>query len=332
VRVLVLGGTLFLGRAVVQAALDRGDDVTTFTRGRTNPGLFPDVEQLHGDRDGDLTPLEGRAWDVAIDTCGYVPRIVRASAELLEPSLDHYTFVSSISVYDDFSTPQSEDDPLASLEDETSEDVQAHYGALKAACERVVQEVFPGRSLLVRAGLIVGPHDPTNRFTYWVTRAADGGDVLAPGSPQAQVQFIDARDLAEWMLRSAEAGLDGAFNAVGPEPPVTMGELLETCVRVSGSDARLVWVDDAFLLEHEVGEWIELPLWVASPELAALHQADVHRALGAGLAFRPLEETIADTLEWSLSPGDQPEKPGVRIPPAGLDREREAALLADWPR
>jgi 2'-hydroxyisoflavone reductase len=329
-RLLVLGGTLFLGRAVVEAALEHGDVVTIFTRGQTNPGLFPEAEHLRGDRDGDLSALTRREWDAVVDTSGYVPRVVRASAELLAPAVSHYTFVSSLSVYADFSGPQNEGDPVEVLEDESSEDIQQHYGALKAACERVVADVFPGRSSLVRAGLIVGPHDPTNRFTYWVRRVAGSGDVLAPGDPGRKVQFIDVRDLAEWMVRMAARGSSGTFNAVGPEPPVTMGELLEDCRRVAASDARLVWVDDAFLLGRAVGEWMELPLWVASPELAGLMEADVALALAAGLTFRPVDETVRATLEWSTSAADPPRKTGVQLPQAGLDPEREAALLAEW--
>src|SRR5262245_47706615 len=238
-RLLVLGGTLFLGRAVVDAALARGDEVTIFTRGETNPDLFRDVERLLGNRDGGLDALAGREWDAVVDTCGFVPRIVRESAELLDPNVGHYAFVSTMSVYADVSKPTDEDSPVDPLEDPASEDIQKHYGALKAACEEVVAEVFPGRSLLVRAGLIVGPHDPTDRFTYWVTRAADGGDVLVPGTPEDQVQFIDVRDLAEWIVRSADARLEGTFNAVGFEPPMTMGELLAACVQVGGREARL---------------------------------------------------------------------------------------------
>jgi len=331
-RLLVLGGTVFLGRAVVEEALAHDDEVTIFTRGRTNPELFPDVERLHGDRDGDLAALADREWDAVIDTSGYVPRVVGASARLLAPDAGHYTFVSSISVYDDFSTGATEESPLATVEDETTEDVQEHYGALKALSERAVEESFRGRSLFARAGLLVGPHDPTDRFTYWVRRVADGGDVLAPGSPDKPVQFIDVRDLAGWLLRSAERGLAGPFNVTGPVPPVTFGELLETCRRVSGSDARLVWVDDQFLLDRGVGQWQELPLWVADASLLGLHRADVSRALEAGLVFRPLAKTVRDTLAWATSAKAQarPRKPGVQLPPAGIDRAKEAELLAEW--
>jgi 2'-hydroxyisoflavone reductase len=200
-----------------------------------------------------------------------------------------------------------------------------HYGALKAACERVVEDVLPGRALHVRAGLIVGPHDPTDRFTYWPVRVARGGEVLAPGRPERQVQFVDVRDLAEWMVRSAEERVTGTFNATGPVPPVTMGELLETCRTVSASDATFTWRDDAFLLENEVGPWMELPLWVpeSDPELANLMAADVSRAVAAGLTFRPVAQTVKDTLEWA---GDS--RP---FKDTGLAAEKERALL-DTPR
>ncbi|MDQ3894433.1 MAG: SDR family oxidoreductase [Actinomycetota bacterium] len=331
-RLLVLGGTLFLGRAVVEAALARGDEVTIYTRGQTNPHLFPEVERLRGDRERDLSPLRGRTWDALVDTSGYVPRVVRASAEALADSGAHYTFVSSISVYRDFSEGPRENSPLETLADRESENVQEHYGALKALCEEVVRDVYGQRALVPRAGLIVGPHDPTDRFTYWVRRVAQGGDVLAPGSPAQRVQFVDVRDLGEWMLRMAQSRRGGTFNATGPVPSVTMGELLESCRRVSGSDANLIWVDDAFLLERSVGEWQELPLWVARPELRGIHAADVARALAAGLTFRPLEETVRATLEWASSPeaGEPSRKQGVQLPEAGLRPEREAELLAAW--
>jgi 2'-hydroxyisoflavone reductase len=330
-RLLVLGGTVFLGRAVVEAALARGHEVTTFTRGQTNRGLFEAVEELHGDRDGDLTALEGRDWDAVIDTSGYVPRVVRASAQLLEPRVPHYQFVSSISVYADFASGPTENSPVAHLDDPQSEDVQQHYGALKVLCEQTVADLYGAdRTLVVRPGLLVGPHDPTDRFTYWVERVARGGEVLAPGRPDRRVQLIDVRDLAEWMVGLAESRRTGTFNATGPVPPVTMGELLETCHDVSGSDATLVWVDDDFLLERGVGQWQELPLWLAEPAWAGMLAADVSRAVAAGLTFRPLEDTVRATLEWARSDSLRPEKPGVQVPQAGMEPEREAELLAAW--
>jgi 2'-hydroxyisoflavone reductase len=312
-QLLVLGGTKFLGRHVVDAALARGDEVTIFTRGQTNPELFPEVEHLTGDRDGGLDALAGRSWDGVVDTSGYVPRIVRQSAELLRDAVDRYVFVSSVSAYADPSVPLREDAPLDELEDPFTEEVMEHYGALKAACEHVVEEVFGERGTSVRAGLIVGPHDPTDRFTYWPRRLAEGGDVLAPGRPERPVQVIDARDLAAFLLLLAERGPGGAVNATGEEIP--FGELL---TRIGG-DGTLHWVEDEPLLEAGVEPWMELPLWLPRDLYPGMMRADISRARAAGLTFRPLEETARDTLAWSLEAGEQ-------RPTLSRDRERE--LLA----
>ena len=334
-KLLVLGGTKFLGRAIVEAALARGDDVTLFNRGLTNPDLFPEAEKLRGERDGDLSALEGRRWDAVVDPSGYVPRVVRASAELLAGSVDRYTFVSSLSVYSRMYQGYDEAAPLEELEDPTTEDVAAAYGGLKVLCERVVEDVFGANGISVRAGLIVGPHDPTDRFTYWPVRIAAGGDVLAPAPATRQVQFIDVRDLATWILRVTEDGDGGPYNATGPVPAVTIGQLLQTCVEVSASGARLVWVDEEFLLEEGVGPWMELPLWVpeSDPEVRHLHEADVSRALAAGLEFRPLATTVRDTLEWARAEEQTaaPLASGIDLGQAGLAREREAELLERWP-
>ena len=327
-RLLVLGGTKFVGRAVVEAALGRGDDVTLFNRGRTNPELFPEVEKLHGDRDGGLEPLRGRSWDSAIDPSGYVPRVVRASAELLHGSVGHYVFVSSISAYGDFSRPVVEDGPKAAPEYE-SEDVPKTYGALKSACEDVVAEVFGDAGTSIRAGLVVGRYDPTARFTYWVRRVARGGDVLAPEPRRAQVQWIDVRDLAEWMLDVAAHGIGGVFNATGPAEPVSMEGLLEGLRGATASDARLVWVGADFLRERGVTEWETLPLWIEDPSMRGVLQADVSRAVASGLTFRDLAETARDVLELA------PERvggvvSGFDLPQPGLTPERERALLDEW--
>src|SRR5215213_1190009 len=221
-RILILGGTVFLGRHVAEAALARGHDLTLFNRGQTNPELFPDVERLRGDRTGDLAALSGREWDAVVDTSGYVPRAVRASAELLRDSARHYTFVSSISVYASYAEAVTEDSPVAQLDGASAEELApdfSNYGALKALCEEEAERAFGGRALNVRAGLIVGPHDPTGRFTYWPHRIARGGEVLAPGAPRRPVQLIDVRDLAAWIVDSAETGLAGRFNAVSPPVP-----------------------------------------------------------------------------------------------------------------
>jgi 2'-hydroxyisoflavone reductase len=318
-RLLVLGGTKFLGRHAVDAALTQGHDVTIFTRGETNPDLFPEVERLTGDRDGKLDALRGREWDGVVDTSGYVPRVVRQSAELLRDAVGRYVFVSSISVYADPSQPLEESSPLAELEDAASENVQEDYGALKAAVERVVTEVYGDRGTNVRAGLIVGPNDPTERFTYWPRRLAEGGDVLAPGDPSAPVQFVDVRDLGAWLVRLAEHGPGGNVNATGPAEPLTMEELLERMTAAVGSDAELQWVASERLLEEAVGPWMELPLWLPGDEHAGMMRADIRRAVDAGLRFRPVEETTRDTLAWSLEAGEQRET---------LSREKERALLA----
>jgi 2'-hydroxyisoflavone reductase len=309
VKLLVLGGTKFLGRAVVEAAFERGDEVTTFTRGETNPELFPGAERLRGDRDGNLAALEGRAWDAVVDLSGYLPRVVRASAELLEANAGRYVFVSSISAYADLSEPVSEESATATLDDPSSEDVEKDYGALKAACERELERVYGKRALIVRPGLIAGAHDPTGRFTYWAHHSAEGGDVLAPGPPDRPVQLIDARDLGEWMLRALDAGLGGTFNAVGTW---TFEDVLAT-----GDGVRPRWVTDEFLLGHGVGEWMELPLWVASVEYQGMLRADASRAVDAGLTFRPLAETARAARAHA-----------ERVEGVGLTPEREQELLA----
>ncbi len=318
-RLLVLGGTSFLGRHAIDAALGAGHEVTLFTRGRTNPELFPEAEHLRGDRDGGLGALERRSWDGVIDTSGFVPRVVRQSAALLRDSVQRYVFVSSISVYDDFSAPVDESSPVARLEDPSSEEVLEHYGALKAACEEIVEDAYGDRSARVRAGLIVGPHDATDRFTYWPRRIAAGGDVLCPGNPEAPVQFVDARDLAAWLMKLALEGPGGVFNATGPAEPLSFVELLDRMRTTIGSDANLVWTDEQRILAADVQPWTELPLWLPGSEHVGMTCADISRALAAGLAFRPLEETIADTLAWDRTlPGDRPT----------LRPEKEQELLA----
>src|SRR6476661_6453393 len=318
-RILVLGGTQFLGRHVVEHALAAGHDVTLFNRGQTRPELFPEAERLRGDRDGDLGALQGRSFDAVVDTSGYVPRIVRETIDALG-DVGHYTFVSSISVYADASKPPTDDSPLKQLREPTEEWREA-YGELKVLCEDVVRARYPD-AFVPRPGLIVGPWDPTGRFTYWPARLADGGRVLAPLPPNADAQVIDVRDLAGWIVRGAEDGLAGTYNAV--DRPTSRAVLVETCRRVAGVDADIVWVDSAFLVEHEVGEWMELPLWLASPGWAGMLSVDPVAAFAAGLETRPLEETARDTLDWVQS-GE-----GPTDPPAGLAREKEQAVLDAW--
>lgn len=324
-NLLILGGTRFLGRAIAEAALERGDRITLFHRGQSNPDLFPDAEHIIGDRDGGLDGLAGRQWDAVIDTSGYVPRIVEQSARLLAPTVGHYTFISSLSVYANPSqTNMAEDAALAAIEDETVEEITGEtYGALKVLCENVVTEVFGEHGLLVRSGLIVGPHDPTDRFTYWPVRLQRGGEVLAPGTPDAPVQFIDVRDIAAWAVDATERGLSGPFNVTGPATRLTMGELLAACRDAAAQSSDLTWVTDSFLQSHEVAPYSDLPLWVPA-EFAGYGTFNIDKALASGIAYRPLADTVRDTLAWHDT---RPEDHEWR---AGLSAEREAKLLAGW--
>ncbi len=317
-RLLVLGGTKFLGRAAVEAALARGHEVTLFNRGETNPELFPEAEKLRGDRTADLSALEGREWDVVLDPSGYIPSVVRASAEALVDSTAHYLFVSSVSVYASLAAPVDEESPVAELgelpDDKLTEDY-SNYGALKALCDQAVADVFGERQASVRPGLIVGANDPTGRFTYWPHRVARGGRVIAPAPPEGQVQFIDASDLGSWLVDLSERQAGGVYNAT--HPGRSWREVLETCREVGSSDASFEWVSNELLNEHEVGEWMELPLWISDPAAAAMHEVDVSRAVAAGLTFRPLDQTVRDTLEHAAT-----------VDAVGLTPEREAELLA----
>jgi 2'-hydroxyisoflavone reductase len=328
-RVLVLGGTAFLGRHLVEVALERGHTVTLFTRRRTNPALFPDVERIQGDRESDIPSLHGRRFDVVLDTSGYLPRVVAQSADILASQAERYVFVSTISVYED-SPRLDETTSTRRAVEPAGEDVTAEYGALKALCESAVETAFPGRSLVIRPGLLVGRYDYTGRFGYWPRRIERGGEVLAPGRPETRVWLLDARDLAEWMLTLAQSGTVGVYNAAGPGAPLSMGTLLEACRQVTGSEASLTWVTDAFLLEHGVVPYSELPLWV--PDLDGGHPfIDLNRAIADGLRFRPIAETIRDVLEGDS--GFDPETIGAfgwARSAAGLRPERERSLLAQW--
>jgi 2'-hydroxyisoflavone reductase len=340
-KLLILGGTKFLGRHLVETALARGHEVTLFNRGQLNPELFPEVEKLRGERDGGLDALRGRRWDAAVDTSGQHPRAVRDSARLLADSVEHYTFISSLSAYADTSVPGvDESHPVATVTDEQLREAESLtqteltaapffweiYGALKALCERAAEGEMPGRVLNVRAGLIVGPYDSTDRFTYWPRRVAEGGEVLAPGDPARQVQFIGARDLSEWVLDMAESRRAGTFNAAGPDYVLTMGRLLEQCRAGTGGDARFVWADEDFLLEAGVGPWIDLPLWIpeSNDDKRYFLALNVERAVAAGLRFRTPAETARDTLAWDLTRPPDTERR------AGLSREREREVLAAW--
>lgn len=323
-KILILGGTVFLGRHVVETALAHGHEVTLFNR-NNHPEVFPDIELLTGDRDGQMQSLLGRQFDAVIDTSGYLPRVVRQSAELLQSQAGCYLFVSSISVYRDFSVSNIQEDyPTAPLENPGSEDVARDYGPLKALCEKAVQEVFGDRAMVVRPGLIVGPHDPTDRFTYWVRRFRQGGQVLVPGRPNRFVQFIDVRDLAAFMLHLVEVRASGTLQATGPVPAVTMGQFVQDLSTLNPS-AEPVWVSEEFLLNQQVEEWSEIPLWLAEQTgWPGFMTADVSRAIKHGLTFRPLSETIRDTEAW-----DETRDESVPLK-AGIVRDKEAALLAAW--
>jgi 2'-hydroxyisoflavone reductase len=326
-RILVLGGTGFLGPAIVEAARPRGHVLTLFNRGKTNPGLFPDVEQLHGDRDGKLDALRGRSWDAAIDTSGYVPRIVSMSAELLAPAVSRYLFVSTISVYADGMPPGSgEEAPLATVPDPKTEEVREHYGGLKALCEKAAEAALPGRVCVVRPGLIVGPRDPTDRFTYWPVRAARAGEVLAPGDGKDPVQVVDVRDLASWMVALVERGVVGTYNAAGPARTLTMSELLAACAAAAETSPALTWVPAAFLEKEGVSPWSDLPAWVPAGPDAGITQVSNARAVAQGLRFRPVVQTARDTLAWWRT---LPEERRAKLR-AGLSPEREAEVLARW--
>jgi 2'-hydroxyisoflavone reductase len=320
-HILILGGTRFLGRYIVEAALAAGHEVTLFNRGKSNPGLFPQVETLNGDRRESAEALKGRRWDACIDTSGYIPREVRMSAEALRESVAHYTFISTISVYSDALQPGADESgPLVALADPTVEEVTGEtYGGLKVLCEQAAEAALPGRVLTVRSGLIVGPHDPTDRFTYWVARAAEGGPMLAPGDPEQGLQFIDVRDQAGWLIRMTEARTTGIFNLSGPAYRLTMREVLETCVQVTNAGTALTWVEEAFLLEQGIQPWAEVPLWIPAQENASLN-INLAKAQAAGLTCRPLAQTVQDTHAWHQTRAD-----GFK---RALTPEREAAVLA----
>ena len=324
-NILIIGGTRFLGRHLVDSALARGHNVTLFNRGKSNPDLFLNIESIHGDREHDMDKLAGREWDAVIDTSGYVPRIVRLSAQSLEKSVKRYVFISSISVYANFSKVGiDEKDPVGKIEDETFEEITGEsYGPLKALCEKAVQEKYKDRALIIRPGLIVGPNDPTDRFTYWPVRIARGGDVLAPEKPDAPVQIVDVRDLSDFIIKLMEENASGIYNATGPDYEMTIGELLDSSKQVSKSDARFRWASVEFLAENKVEAWSDMPVWLpSSGEDAGVSRVDVSKAINAGLKFRPLEETIRDTLEWAKT------RPPDHEWRAGLTAEREAEVLA----
>jgi len=325
-NILIIGGTRFLGRHLVHFALACGHQVTLFNRGKSNPDLFPDVETIIGDREHDIAKLSDRNWDAVIDSCGYVPRIVRESGVGLERSVGRYIFISSISAYDDAILSKigiDESDAVGKLKDETVEEITGEtYGPLKALCEKTILDLYGERGLVVRPGLIVGPNDPTDRFTYWPVRVAKGGDVLAPEKPDVPIQIIDVRDLADFTIKLIEDNASGIYNATGPDYELTLGAMLDTCKQVSRSDAEVHWASVEFLEQNKVAPWSDMPVWVPdNEENQGFSRMDVSKAINAGLKFRPLEDTVRDTLTWANS------RPADHQLRAGLQSEREQELL-----
>jgi 2'-hydroxyisoflavone reductase len=322
----MIGGTRFLGRHLVEAALGQNHDVTLFNRGKTNPDLFPQLETIIGDREHDVEKLNGRLWEAVIDTSGYLPRIVRLSADVLKENVTRYVFISSISVYENFrKVGITESDPVGKIQDETTEDVTGEtYGPLKVLCEQAVQDIYGlERTLIVRPGLIVGPHDPTDRFTYWPVRVARGGDVLAPEKPEAPIQIIDVRDLSAFIIKLIEDNVSGIYNATGPSYDLTLGKLLDVSKQVGGSAANIQWASLDFLNQNKVEPWSDMPTWVPDDEEGAgFSRVDVSKAIQAGLRFRPFEETVRDTLVWAQT------RPVDHEWRAGLQPAREQELLA----
>ena len=326
-KLLIIGGTVFLGRALVEAGLARGHEITLFNRGQHNPELFRNVEKLRGNRDGELDALRGRQWDAVIDTCGYFPRIVRQSAQLLANTVGHYTFISSISAYADFRQSWDENGPLGYIGIEEAEAADTitgeNYGPLKVMCEQAVMQTLPAQTLIIRPGLIVGPHDPSDRFTYWPVRVALGGDVAVPGSPDLRMEIIDVRDLAEWNLRLIEQNKTGIYNATGPDYALTMQQMLDTCKLETGSDARFTYLPGS-AFEKQGTEANRVNCWyVPEDEGEYAHFSDINcdKAQADGLTYRPLTDTIRDTLAWAAT------RPTDWTWRAGLTPEQETALL-----
>jgi 2'-hydroxyisoflavone reductase len=337
-RILILGGTGFTGPFQVKYALSRGHKVTVFNRGKTHPGELPkEVEQLMGDRNGQLDALKGRQWDVVIDNPTTLPVWVRDAAQILKGNADRYVFISTISVYSDNSKPgMDESGPLAKYDGadamkETQATMRASnfrlYGPLKVLSEAEAEKWFPGKTLIIRPGLIVGPGDESDRFTYWPVRVDRGGEILAPGSPTDPVQFIDARDLAEWTIRMVEQGTTGIFNATGPKSLLTMQGMLDGIKKVTKTNSTLTWVDADFLAEQKVSPWSDMPVWIPPRgDEAGFSMININKAVGKGLTFRPVPDTAQATLEWFRK--QTPERQAKLR--AGITAEREGQVLAAW--
>jgi 2'-hydroxyisoflavone reductase len=337
-RILILGGTGFTGPFQVKYALSRGHKVTVFNRGKTHPGELPkEAEQLLGDRNGQLDALKGRKWDVCIDIPTTLPVWVRDAAQILQGNVDRYVFISTISVYSDNSKPgMDESGPLAEYKGadamkETQQTLAASrfalYGPLKVLSEKEAEKWFPGKALIIRPGLIVGPGDETDRFTYWPVRLDRGGEILTPGNPTDPVQFIDARDLAEWTIRMVEQGTTGTFNATGPKSKLTIGEMLDGIRKATKAESRFTWADADFLAAQKVRPWSDMPVWVPPRGgSAGFSEISIKKALDKGLTFRAIPDTTRATLDWFRK--QTPERQAKLK--SGLTPEREAEVLAAW--
>ncbi|MGM0776132.1 MAG: SDR family oxidoreductase [Bacillota bacterium] len=335
-KILILGGTRFLGKALAEEGLKRGHDITLFNRGN-NKEAFSEVEQLVGDRDGDVSQLKNRKWDAVMDTCGFAPHQINKIAAVLGDSIEHYTYISSISVYKDWIPLNlKEDYHLQSMPQDRLKDVEEgrispyeYYGALKVLCEAEAEKHWPGRVLHIRAGQLVGPFDYTDRLPYWVQRVSEGGNIVVPGRPERPIQLIDVMDIAAWGFNMAENSKTGTYNITGPDYELTMEELLNTCKSVTNSKAKFVWADEQFVLDHQIQPWTEMPLWIPEHfpldgEVKPWHMCiSVKKAIENGLSFRPLEDTIHDVYQWEKGRQDSGRK-------AGISREKEQELLDAW--
>lgn len=333
-KILVLGGTRFIGLHMTEAALRRGHTLTFFNRGRTNTERFAEIERIKGDRNGDVAGLAARRWDAVIDNSGYFPRQVTLAAAQLAANVGRYVFISSISVYPDFSVPRDEQSPVGKLADESIEKVDGEtYGPLKALCEQAAFAAYGARTTVIRPGLIVGPDDNTDRFTYWPARTARGGEFLAPGLPTDPIQVIDARDLADFTMRCIERDIGGTFNLVSQPGRFTIGALVDESISAAkklakpATPPRAVWAAPGFLEAQKIEAWSDMPVWLPTTgDTAAMARTPMKRALAAGLEVRPLRATVRDTLAWHLT---RPAAETAKLK-AGLTPEREAAALQAW--
>lgn len=337
-NLLIIGGTVFLGKHLTIAALNRGHEITLFNRGLSQSGEWPEVQQIKGDRDEDLDRLKGKKWDAVIDTCGYHPYSVKRSADILKDSVSHYTYISTISVYQQFpKTGTTEDSAVRTITEEqivqsanlgkgkraTAMTYQSFYGGLKAACEKTLEQSMAGKVLIPRPGLIVGPHDYSGRLGYWVKRVAGGGDVLIPDQPEKRrMRFIDCRDLSEWIVKMIEVGTTGVYNTTGAEDYLHSQEFISICNQICGKKANFVSASDDFLLKNKVDPWNDLPFWIPLEE----RDSDIFgvsniKAIQKGLTFRPLSSTIQDTLDWIKH------EPDTQEWGYGLSRDRELKLI-----